>query len=299
MTINGITAAEIAYNLTIMEKAQQNGATIDKGFIGIFSKDVQALVAQNGNIAEVEPLRKRIVAIAMKMAKDPVPSSRGTATTQSKKIDQDNRPFVESPSDLQRLADSYVPGPVRDGLIKLNPQLQMRAIRGDGHCLFRAILTAFVVKWVDMNQEAKKEKVDHLSEQLLPYDPALDKKFQEFKRILYRLTLKKYSTEDVLNNEEISNKMIALLRQASCHYNKTKAESKYLSDMADMQRAVYGTSLEIEALSALLGIDIVIHDVKAAGEGKSNYSYTIGSHHNTDSIHLLHRPGHYDLALPK
>ncbi len=268
---------DTVYFMQCMEKAQKNGCEVDKGFIEIFEDDLSGLRERGHNPRQVFELRQRLESIATKIFS---------------KIDakQVQRPLMDKQSTLKSLAKTYDSGDVKKGLETLDTQYKLRRIKGDGHCMFRAIAAGMLYhlkNGKDINDAIPKELADFLAEN------------------------KDASVESLIGNTRLSNKLVHILRKIAVRGTENNegainaaivdygSYKNYKLKMVDMAKAEMGGNAELNVLADVLGLKFHILHASAIGKGEPMDAehHFIGG--NGEDISLLYRPGHYDLLIPK
>ncbi len=219
---------------------------------------------------------------------------------------------------LEERANAFTSPFLQSGYRKLNTQLKMRIVRGDGHCLFRSVLTFMLEKLLQDTPVARQRKMARLERIVTNYHkPTLTEKFRFFKSAVENAVTRGRSFDTIVSEQSTSDRLVSFLRELVCEYNRVsgndvfhshvtttgKTLNAYLADMMNMRMAVDGDQPETLALSKLFNINICVVDVNSHGRRP------IGNHTMQSFVHfsahpgmmecyLLLRPGHYDLGVP-
>lgn len=219
-------------------------------------------------------------------------------TRSSPQTPRNEIPFISGPFELSKFADEeYKGGGNTKGiLIKLNDDYTLYKIRGDGHCLFRAVATGLLFSFAIATAQTKGKIIERL------------KSDERLSRFLETPDLDVMKT---LTNEEDSNAWVRSLRNRVCGYLKmnptdtfsayvaseNKTIDQYLNEMNAMERAEMGAEPELQALADVLGLTLKVVDT-VRGDHRSCIGYTKYSPSlpldNGMTVTLLFRTGHYD-----
>jgi hypothetical protein len=298
---------ELSLNFSIMQQtiAAGNGDQIDHAFLEIFANDIQEIEDKKEKdklSSELQVLANRIYEAKEKVFFKEQPGQE--------------RPLMGEKISLKTLADTYTPGDVKKGLEKLDASFAMRPIKGDGHCLFRAIAASAVgTSGLSSEKEAKvglrrlEKVVDSLE------SAELKAEFIKVREILLSVAKKKISFQEAMNAQKTSDELVSFLRKFACEYNKKhesevfdsiveasgKTKGEYLAEMSDMTKAKYATHAEIHALAQALGINIRVLHTVSIGKGEEAYPdhLLFNAHPGEEDLFVIHRPGHFDLGIKK
>lgn len=302
---------EYEYNLKIFENTLKKGIPLDEkfeGYIKIF-RDQLGILANDPSVFDKLPELLNRIDQAEELLKVNIQTFTVVKT-----------PLMGEEKPLSNLAESYVQGAVKAGIEALDPDFTYRSIRGDGHCLFRSIAAGLLIKFETTSKEEKQNYLIELEARLKKYVPTFSNdKFKFLKGILTLIENKDMNISDLMNSQDLSDELVLILREISVGYQreliKRRPDSEmkysleeagegdietYFSNMTDLKKATLGGDLELFSLSRSLGININVLNTQAIGQGqdKNNIHNQFG-HQGRPSIHLLFRPGHYDLALKK
>jgi len=229
-------------------------------------------------------------------------------------------PLMGPEMELNKRAETYSPGAVKNGLLKLNSLFVMHSISGDGHCLFRSTLAHLLEKVLSQTAAERSTLLSKLDAKVAQFNSAsLYEKYAFFKKTVQTAVEKGSAYRDIVCNKESSDRLVAFLRELACAYNQHanndvfdsflavagKSKEHYLTDMMSMQKANYGDHPEIQALCTVLEINICVVDVAEYGKPKAPDQPSQAFRHfrarseGQMELYLLHRPGHYDLGKLK
>ena len=222
-------------------------------------------------------------------------------------------PVGEAPISPLQLIFSGTPDRIKAGLTKLEGHHTVLKIKGDGHCLFRAVATGLLLHYESAARSERDILIQHF-ETLKTQFPQIAEDLNKMIHILSE----SQSMLATMQTLETSNAMVQVLRRLACEYNKTlrgdvqdvlrsmiEAESgsssfeEYFRDMSDMKKAKYGGEPELTALSKALGAKIRVVDVARQNQPEIRYTeYNPAeapmSSLGTNGINLLFRVDHYD-----
>ena len=236
--------------------------------------------------------------------------------------------FVGKEHSLQDLVDMFhsesFPA-AKLGLNTLIPFFRYIPIRGDGHCLFRAVAFLLADQLLQQSFEDRDQFFIGLAERVAALNTLTDRFLKEprslallhkeFMDIFMNIASEKHFIREVLNDRVASQKVVAFLRVLSCaqnrvHTDETYAQqaaaysgslSEYEAAMTDMKVAELGSEGEVRALAQALGINLQVLDVQSVGNGGEIYPEHLRfiTNHGPSSQtgFLLYRPGHYDVAI--
>ncbi len=295
------TAAEIAYNLSIMEKAitrDGKAKEIDEGFIAIFRADLDNLKKQEdpSQLNKVQSLDLRLESIAQKIFEAQSKISQYVSVS---------LPLVDVRQPISSLMNGYEEkSDMHDGLKSLSKHYEFHRVKGDGHCLFRAVTAGLLL------DNAKKVEEVFLKSGLFEMAD-----FQALRAPLQRLYNKEITALSILQDLQISDLFVKAMRylavsevekagQKDDDFSSTitvesgKNFTTYLHEMRSMEEKRYGGEPEINALKAIFQLNtLLIYDAASCGKNKT----VIPPHIETlseESFALLRRGEHYDLLVP-
>ncbi|HXF28473.1 MAG TPA: hypothetical protein VN457_01365, partial [Chlamydiales bacterium] len=219
----------------------------------------------------------------------------------------------------KKRAETYDPGHVKNGLVRLDNLFVMRSIRGDGHCLFRSAIADVLEKLLAMTNAERKTRLTQLQLACAKFGKAaLNEHFAFLKQVIEAAVASGRAFGDIICDEVTSDKFVSFLRQLVCEHNRQikndvfdsfllaqgKSKNEYLEDMMSMQKAIYGDHPEVLAISTLFNLNICVVEVAEYGKNtdpdKTGQAFRhIRAHDGMMELFLLHRPGHYDLGRLK
>lgn len=298
---------EIQYNLDIMQASLNDGKSIDFGFIEIFASDIKELESAKFEQKQLTKLNGRLNELASRIY-DKVGESL------LKPVNADEmRPLVGEKVNPQELAKSHSEGDVKKGLEALSTHFLLQPIAQDGHCLFRSTATLLIEqirKSPSADQQALYAHVAAQVEELKSEDKELEPLYQEVLQLAVLLAQDKKTIKEALTSRDSSDLLVKFLRHLACAYNKKHgnevfesaasiegSKETYLTQMCDMQKAVWGDQPEINALSHTLGLEIRAIDLQQLGKGTIKLDAYLADA-KASTVYVLLRPGHYDVALP-
>ena len=197
--------------------------------------------------------------------------------------------LVSLPFSPSLLARSYdINDPVRVGLEKLEGHYEVFRIKGDGHCLFRAIGASIA------SSSRATQNFLQVVEILGNTYPSL---LEECMKVKECFSL------NALKHPKTSDEIVAFLRNIACAVNRNKdlssflvntTKEEYLQNMTDMERREYGGDIEIQALAELFSLQINVIDTLVQNTRTIRMTSFQGEGENLPTIELLYRPNHYD-----
>lgn len=209
---------------------------------------------------------------------------------------------------LEKYTDAAFTGKIQT-LAKAFPYF--RAARGDGNCFYRAYAFG-LMEW--LTQEAQRATT-FLQQLKSSYDMALAAGFDAFttedfyetvEELFKRLESESSSAlREALNDDGVSNYVVAYLRIVTAAYMKTHAddfqpfleEGMTVDEFCNRHVNPFGVECEhhqIRALTAALRAGVVIAYLDRS-DGDEAAKHEIVSEGDPVVCHLLYRPGHYDL----
>jgi hypothetical protein len=257
-------------------------------FLGVLAEDIKTL-AKSGSDPRLEEIRQKWQSIS-----DELYSSFIVPLTDVE------RPLMGKPIALSEAGKAHAEGDVRKGLEneELNRKYMLVPIKGDGDCLFRAI-------------------VGDLAKNIQDIDPELRVKFIEQMRASCETHFPEHSilvefdtfAENLLKHpDQPTDKQVAFLRKLVCLYHQHygsdafKAEAclikgdvdTYIQDMGPKGKKMYGGADEIHAVSELFRLGITVVDIAGSGQKESLEQHLFAPEHAISHIAVAYRPGHYD-----
>lgn len=298
---------EIQYNLDIMQTSLNEGKSIDFGFIEIFASDIKELESAKFEQKQLTKLNRRLNELATRIY-DKV----GESILKPVLADE-VRPLVGNKENPSKLAKTHAEGEVKKGLEALSKHFLLQPIAQDGHCLFRSTATLLIEQIRKSNSADQQAIYAHVAAQieaLKNEDKELEPLYQEVLQLVTLLAQEKKTIKEALTSRDSSDLLVKFLRHLACAYNKKHgnevfesaaslegSKETYLTQMRDMQKATWGDQPEINALSQTLGLDLRAIDLQQLGKGTLKLdSYLADAKANT--VYVVLRPGHYDVALP-
>jgi len=304
---------------------------VDLGFIEIFKNDIAQLKASGFDAKKVDALDERLQILAEKMGLIATKILSLSEQDRMHKQDDVNQfndvvvPLIRPQTSLKEVAKDF-DGDLKAGLEALDSTYDVCQIRGDGHCLFRAIAAALVRAFTFGDQDTKDSMISHLDalEMRLTRSPYISGDyFNSFRKLI-----KEENLNEIMNSPSQSDFAVDFLRRLASAVNYDTVEDSaedradmtltqealarrfasledYLNDMVDMKRGsggeiALGGAPELIALGNALGIEFAVLGVKETGKQNSPFVTHIKPEVRAEStIDLLFRPGHYDLAIPK
>lgn len=298
---------ELSLNFSIMKETIEagKGDQIDAAFLEIFANDLQEIEDKKAKAqfsSELQGLANRIYEAKEKVFFKPQ--------------DGNEKPFFGERMSLKTLADTYTPGAVKTGLEAYADSFDMRPIKGDGHCFFRAVAATVITTVFHINEKMCSAYIKRIKGVVDSLDSSeLQAQFIKFQEILLAVSKRQMSVDQAINDQKNSDQLVLFLRKLACEYNKKHEnevfdsiieagdhkKEEYLRDMADMSKARYANHAEVFAIAQALGINIRVLHTQAAGKGDELFPDHLHftSHEGEEDLFLIHRPGHFDLAIKK
>jgi hypothetical protein len=182
-----------------------------------------------------------------------------------------------------------------------NLNIGIYQIRGDGHCLFRAIACGLFLAYDKAPQDKKDAFLMHFMN-LANQNPESKEQFKTIGK--YMRTGRGW--HDLMSDEQSSNAIVFALRKIACQYFKNhhdeydeeqiKAHFKPSFDtyIKNMETSSEGGQGEIDALATMLGIGIVHYDTST--EHDMEFQPQDKRRILPGFCGLIFSPGHYDFA---
>lgn len=186
-------------------------------------------------------------------------------------------------------------------------------IKGDGHCLFRAVGTGIFMNIVQEGEAAKRG----LSEKIANYITNQEE-FVTFNEIMDSLfhPEQPMSVQEVMSEKVKSDLIVKILREVACKFNQANPKQvkdiiqgiegmtleQYFEAMASMTQHKMGDEPEIAALAKALDIPLKVLNVRAIGnneQGISEYNTQNREGDEKTKVALLFASEHYNLAISK
>lgn len=285
---------EIEYNLSIMEESLSKGIKVDAGFLPIFQNDIESL----GNHSYETELNDRLQITAQKLYK-----------VASGKLDipEATIPLISPTAIPANEIPAQSEGPRKQGLKVLSDNgIGLQKIRGDGHCLFRAIAAQSLFTSERTKTPSSLFQLAQKVESSSNYDHRVRNTAQKVVSALSPQNNR--SALATLSDSSSSNLLVEFLRLIAVHgMNKNMNESlqnilieeagsvdEYLKDMSDMSKRAMGGQPEIIALEKALGSSLRVLQLHALGTGSEKLPEK--GERPLGSTFLLYTPGHYDLG---
>jgi Peptidase C65 Otubain len=319
-------AQEISLNLDVMQRTLDKGGHIDLGFIEIFAKDLDNLIAQNQSAPQkinnevITRLQGQLAELAdrcTEVAQKTIPNS---STSKSPEMKDVVVPLIGSTTSLKTLAEVYDNGSnTKKGLEQLDAEYQYYPIKGDGHCMYRSAVAGALSGLAALPVDRRVTFMNSLQstvQTLGRNSPELANGYNTFASAVDRLTSHEHpaTLEEIMIHSQISNDLVKFTRTLACSWNKlygnevfeneaiVYAGSKdlYLADQVDMQKADLGGNPEIVALSNVFKIGFTVLNAPVIGRGDlsaGRMDFSVAD--KFYDILMLYRPGHYDLAVKK
>jgi len=260
----------------------------------------------------VAPVSKQTVAPVPKRPAAPVPK-RPTEAVATRRMVDVVRPLLGKEKSLTSLAATYTSGSVKSGLEMIAPDYQYRSIRGDGHCLFRAVAAGMFLLVKDLSEDVRENAVTWLDGHLKRIASELSTSDRAFLCEQLRKT-KNTDVDALLCDPQVSDRLVSIFRKIAVAHEREQVRLDPESTMAvaiaeagggsseayfkAISTNALGSDLEIKALAESLQLNFEVLHVKAIGEGQPQHpdSHQFGPS-KAPLVSLLFRPGHYDLAL--
>lgn len=216
-----------------------------------------------------------------------------------------NVPNLGSKKSLAELGNGYAPCKTRDSLIRLSKTWDYRAIKGDGHCLFRS-LGAALMKNLKENP-LSKDYLETLEKSIKALGGKEQARLETLLNNIRSYVTSNNSFERIMTESKSSDTVVEFLRLLSCQWNRAHGNNvleslactldltrdEYLNQMASLNIAMHGDQPEIIALFNVLKANI--HVLDTTNDHESIFS----NDKNAPTFALLYRAGHYDWAIPK
>lgn len=290
---------EIDYNLSILENSlnrldqkiaqrQSEGLeSVDLGFIEIFNQDIEELRSKGFDPARIAKLHSKFEILAERMT-----------DIAFKVLDLQKRrgdieiPLMSDKMQLKDLAKEFSPCMTKTGLETLGEHYDLYRIRGEGHCLFRALAGSYLHLYA-MSSPGERGQIDDRLNQLqaeLPLTGYIKKEdFITFCGILTSIhergkdPFKQFET--ILKNKTTSDRLVEFFRKLAVAEAAQLAEGQeyrqvleqhaqvesfrtleaYFADMISMNKRTYGGELEVNACAKALGVTIKLHQPDRIG----------------------------------
>jgi len=302
----GPSYEEIVSNLEILKKTlgkldqkiasreTEGLEVVDWGFIEIFNQDIDSLRFRGVDPSRVAKLQFELESIANRMT-----------DIASKVLDlKRNEAPIEVPRmrdkiSLQDLANEYRPSLTKTGLEKLDAQYELYRIRGEGHCLFRA-LAGSIFHLYATGTPAQRTQIDDRLNALqaeLPHTGYIKKDdFTSFCRLLNSVHQKDKDPtkefEAILKDKERSDRLVDFFRKLTVaqtaqaagdnEYRKileAQAEDEnfssleeYFANMVSIKNRSYGGEVELRAFATAFNIKIHLHQPDRIGKYEQSKS---------------------------
>jgi hypothetical protein len=301
---------DLDLNLRDMETALKAGKEIDIGFIQILSNDLEELRKAKYDMSKVTQASQRLSQSANRIYEIAENEFLKPANPDQA------RPLVGKEQAMSELVKEYKhsPGDVKKGLEILSSAFTMKPIAGDSHCLFRSVAVGTLDYLTNASPQEKrtffatlKQSVDDLQ----ALDPKLLDQYSQVNKLIEEIAKKKKTLENVTKSAQTSDLLVEFLRRLSTAYNQKHGDEvfnseaglypggkeKYLADMRDMQKKLYGGQPELYALEKTLGFTYLAIDVAEVGKGTMKAeTYVKEAQNDPKTVCLLRRPIHYDVA---
>ncbi len=180
---------------------------------------------------------------------------------------------------------------VKANIESLEGHCTILPVKGDGHCLFRAVAASIASS---ENALANfKETIKDIAQEEMPFPLT-----REERAACEKLSLRS------LQKQPDSDLVVSALRKLTCYYNSTDidfvynveddARDVYFERIIDMEAPEYGDEIELKALANLFHVQIGVIDSTTRQTSRKTYPELA---ENNPQIHLLYIPGHYDALL--
>lgn len=296
----GPSYEEIAANLEVLKntlnKLDQKIANrqlkdwenVDWGFIEIFNQDIDSLRFRGLDPNRISKLQLELESIANRMN-----DIAFKALDLSKSEGEVIIPLMRDKIPLKELAQEYRPSLTRTGLEKLDADYELYPIRGEGHCLFRA-LAGSVFHLYAKSTAAERTQIDDRLNKLqaeLPLTGYIKKDdFISFCRLLNSIHQKDKDPvrefEAILKDRSKSEQLVAFFRkltvaqtaqlaedidyrqtlEAQAHDENFSRLEDYLDDMVTMKNRTYGGEAELRAFTTAFDIKVKLHQPDRIGK---------------------------------
>lgn len=208
------------------------------------------------------------------------------------------------------------------GLESLDDACDLVKIKGEGHCLFRAMAAGILYRYTQLDEQGKQvfiERLFHIRGELARGIP--EESWSRFTNAFLDCPDPRKALE-AMNDHTLSNEMVRIMRtiaverlrraQVNPHdtfssvFEHTATElpmitPEYLRDMEDFSKNMYGSDVEKSALQDVFSLDVPLYPVSSLGQPRSPAVISLGQ----TSFGLIFdcdrdgSNGHYNLAIPR
>lgn len=302
---------EIRYNVDIMEKTLRNplkAKDLDSEFFFIFQQALDELHSLPHSPMEIQTSRQLSVKLQELAAR--LYEVAGVSLS----LQDVHVPLCRPPVRPATMIDSDTPPNIAVGLHLLDAIADCVRIRGDGHCLFRAVAIGLHAHYKD-SIPAFRQKLMELRQGVgKDIEPSLwDHVLLSLDRCVPPLTIFQLMGEQAFSDAWMT--LVRKLAEAGLREKlrtpptpswretfiaslpdtfKTSPES-YITAVGNPAQREFGGEAEIMVLSELF-CPIRVRDAQAIGIQGNLRGHEM---RDKNALYLLLRPGHYDLALPR
>jgi len=225
------------------------------------------------------------------------------------------QPFISDIQDFSALEEEYKNDVIYLGKVKeLKAKYsKLRRTRGDGNCFYRAFGFAYLELLLQKEEECQKfaEAMEHIKKSLLDdVFPrfTLDEFHESFMKVLKRVEKDATSKDllDIFNDKEESDYIVVYLRLLVSGYLQHHEDfySNFIEggrtvkefcsqDVEPMDRE--SDHIQITALTCAVKVPIRVEYMDRADHTVTTHDFTVEDNKAKPVIHLIYRPGHYDI----